>query len=217
MTIPVSLIGSPRTGPPSAVGRADLGKDEFLTLLVAQLRHQDPLNPLAADAFAAQLAQFSTVEQLTKLNTTVAAQQAESAARTLLDKTNLGASLIGRHVIAEGNQMTVAADGTGSIHVDVGGSGGKATLTLYDAAGNTVGTRDLGNVNGGSTTHKVPTDLPPGNYYYTLAVENGAGEQVSVRTYTEGVVDGVAFEGGQVLLRIGTLRVPLDKLSEITP
>ena len=57
-----------------ATGNPDLGRDEFLQLLVAQLRNQDPTSPQEGHEFAAQLAQFSTVEQLTQLNATVAAQ-----------------------------------------------------------------------------------------------------------------------------------------------
>ncbi|MGE0443258.1 MAG: flagellar hook assembly protein FlgD [Gemmatimonadales bacterium] len=218
MTMPVSLIGSgvvPKAA--TGAGKADLDREDFLHLLVTQLQHQDPLNPLEPDAFAAQLAQFSSVEQLTKLNSTIAAQQADSAARTLLDKTNLGASLIGRHVIAEGNQLQVGGDGSSRIRLDVAGTGGTAVLKLYDVAGNEVASRSLGAVSGGARTIVPPKDLPTGEYYYSVSVENAAGEPVSVRTYTEGVVDGVTFESGQVLLRIGSLRVPLDKLTEITP
>ena len=48
-----------------------LGKDAFLKMLIAQLRHQDPLNPMDGTAFVAQLAQFSSLEQLTNLNETM--------------------------------------------------------------------------------------------------------------------------------------------------
>src|SRR5690606_13042023 len=53
-----------------------LGKQEFLELLVAQLRHQDPLNPMQPQDMAAQLAQFSSVEQLIVLNDRMAVQNA---------------------------------------------------------------------------------------------------------------------------------------------
>ena len=46
----------------------ELGRDQFLTLLVAQLQHQDPLNPLDGTDFTAQLAQFSSLEQLFAVN-----------------------------------------------------------------------------------------------------------------------------------------------------
>jgi flagellar basal-body rod modification protein FlgD len=59
----------PSSGAPSAIGGGGkMGKDEFLKLLVAQMRHQDPLNPMDGQQMAAQLAQFSSVEQLVSVN-----------------------------------------------------------------------------------------------------------------------------------------------------
>ncbi len=71
-----------------------LGKDDFMTLLVAQLQAQDPTNPMDAQDFSAQLAQFSTVEQMFNVNENLAAlQQSQIAlnntsALTLIGKTN---------------------------------------------------------------------------------------------------------------------------------
>jgi flagellar basal-body rod modification protein FlgD len=74
-----------------------LGKDEFFKLLIAQLKNQDPLNPQDGAAFSAQLAQFSSLEQLTNLNTAMTAQN--------LNYTNLlnaqVVNLIGKKVTAE--------------------------------------------------------------------------------------------------------------------
>ena len=52
-------------------GLANVGKDEFLQLLVAQLQHQDPLNPVKNEQFVAQLATFSSLEQLISINEAV--------------------------------------------------------------------------------------------------------------------------------------------------
>jgi flagellar basal-body rod modification protein FlgD len=216
MTFPLAgLGGSPPTT--QATGRTrDLGRDQFLELLVAQLKNQDPLSPLQADQFAAQLAQFSTVEQLTKLNDTVASQKQDSALQGLLDQTALGASLIGKHVLAEGDQVTITAGTPVTIDTSIGGSGGKGTLTVYDGTGAVVATSSLGNVGGGNQTFRFPGGLPSGTYKYKVEVTDSKGNGVPVRTYTQGVVDGVQFENGTIWLRIGGTRVSIDKLSLIT-
>jgi len=211
------LAGNTPSAPAAAKDRSSLGRDQFLELLVTQLRHQDPLNPMQPDAFAAQLAQFSSVEQLTKLNDSFTAQAKDATLRATLDRTALGASLIGKHVIAEGNQLSVAADGSTSFRVGVAGAGGQATLKLLDSAGEVVATRDLGVVPGGTQLVRPPTDLPPGNYQYAFEVKSPKGDPVTVRTFTDGVVDGVTYESGSVMLKIGASRVAIDKISEITP
>ena len=212
------LTGTGSAAKPAVVkDHTALGRDQFLELLVQQLKHQDPLNPMQADAFAAQLAQFSSVEQLTKLNATMAAQAQDAAARATLDRTALGASLLGKHVFAEGNQLAVAADGSTSFRVNVAGTGGQATLTLLDSSGQPVATRSLGVVSGGTYSVRPPSDLPPGTYTYAFDVKSPTGDAVTVKTYTDGVVDGVTYQSGSVMLKSGALRIAIDKLSEITP
>lgn len=216
MTFPLAGLGA-KAAPALKTERTDLGKADFLKLLITQLKFQDPLNPLAPDAFAAQLAQFTSVEQLTKLNETIASQKQDSALRTLLDKTSLGASLIGRHILAEGDEFTVDASGNATIRASVAADGGKATLVLLDGNGNAVSTRTAGVVRGGSQVINIATGLPAGTYRYRLDVESGSGARVPARTFTDGVVDGVLFEGGVVWLKVGNRKIQLEKLSEITP
>jgi flagellar basal-body rod modification protein FlgD len=59
------IVGAPSTGP-SNTGSA-LGKDDFLKLLVGQLQHQNPLDPIKDEDFMGQMAQFSTLEQITNM------------------------------------------------------------------------------------------------------------------------------------------------------
>ena len=71
-TAPVIGPAAP-TQPKATTKKNDsLGKDEFLKLLVAQMKNQDPLNPMDGQQMAAQLAQFSSVEQLVTANDTLA-------------------------------------------------------------------------------------------------------------------------------------------------
>ena len=215
MTFPLAGLGGSPGGAAAVKDRRELGRDQFLELLVAQLKNQDPLSPLAPDAFAAQLAQFSSVEQLTKLNDAFEAQRQDAVARSAIDQTALAASLMGRTVLAEADFVTIGSAGSAALQVQVGGDGGTATLKLYDSGGQLVESRGLGSVRGG-VVHLSPTGLPPGSYRYALEVTGADGGKVAVRSFTKGVVDGILFENGSVMLKMGSFRIPLDKLSEIT-
>lgn len=195
----------------------NLGRDEFLKLLITQLRNQDPLNPQQPSEFAAQLAQYSSVEQLTQLNSAMTAQNANSQINALIGKTALGASLLGRTVLAAGNQLEIVAGARTSVHAEIGTQGGKATLHLFDSSGHEVTHRDLGLVKGGMQTLDVPSDVAAGVYTYSLEVTAANGSTVTVTPYTTGVVDGLSFENGQIMLRLGSLSVALDSLSEVKP
>jgi flagellar basal-body rod modification protein FlgD len=197
--------------------RTELDRDAFLRLLVTQLRHQDPLSPLQPHEFAAQLAQFSTVEQLTQVNEGLQQQLGVSQLVALLGKTSFSAALIGRYVVAEGNQVTIPASGQGQIRIEVGTGGGRGTLRLLDASGNEVATRDLGTLQGGRQTVALPADLPPGTYHYEVKVTGANDAVVPVTTYTSGSVSGVYFKDGQIVLRIGSMEVAVDALVEIEP
>ncbi len=210
------LFGTTTTTDSRSIKKS-LDKDAFLKLLVTQLQNQDPMNPSDASEMAAQLAQFSSVEQLTQLNDAVASQELSLQEATLLSKTSLAASLIGRSVVTEGDDVVVPSSGQAQIRVNVGTGGGAATLRLLDSSGNEVATRDLGSVAGGLQTLTLPADLPAGTYRYELKVTGAKDAEVPVVTFTMGTVDGVSFKNGQIVLRIGSLEVPMDDLSEIEP
>ena len=215
MTFALAGLGADRPKA-TATDRRNIGRDQFLELLVTQLRHQDPLSPLAPDQFAAQLAQFTSVEQLTKLNDAFSAQHDEAVAKAGLDKAGLGASLIGHQVVVRGDFVAIGQDGVANLRVNVGGNGGAAKLHLLDSNGHVIETREIGAVRGGSQQLRPLGDLPPGTYRYSVEVTDNSGKGVEVIPYTQGTVDGVIFDGATVMLKLGAIRIPLDNLSEIT-
>lgn len=215
MTAPISssAYAAPFVSKPTDVS---LDRDAFLTLLVAQLRNQDPLSPLKPHEFAAQLAQFTSVEQLTNLNDAVAIQSEATQMSTFLSETSLGASLLGRHVVALGNQVQVTADGATAVQVAIGGQGGSGTLRLFDETGREVANVPVGHLPPGKQSISVPAGIAPGEYSYSLEVVGGENIDVPVTTYSFGVVDGVYFRDGDIVLRIGSMELPLHSLAEIS-
>lgn len=201
----------------SAAGISGLGRDDFMTLLVTQLQHQDPLNPMQPHEFAAQLASFTSVDQLSQLNDGMAYQIQSTQMAAALSKTALSAALVGRTILAEGNRFHVGDGGASDLRVDVGGSGGDATLVILDSAGNEVATRDLGKLEKGRRTVDLPDDLPDGDYTYRVDVKDAEGNDVAVTTYVSGLVERVLFEGGSIQLRVAGTDVVLEDLVEIGP
>jgi flagellar basal-body rod modification protein FlgD len=124
-TVPSTTQATPSTG--AAAGKAlgsSLGKDDFLKLLVGQLKNQDPMNPTSDTDFIGQMAQFSQLEQTTNMataNSELAAQQ--SGARAV--------SLLGRNV----THPDAAGVSTTGVVEKVEWSAGKPTLTVGGVAG----------------------------------------------------------------------------------
>lgn len=197
----------------------ELGKDEFLKLLVAQLKTQDPLNPSKPEEFAAQLAQFSSVEQLININDTLAMQaESNSIMAEALNNTS-AISAIGRDVLAVGDRVQIGPDADSAVTLGVGGSGGDATLALQDMDGNTILTLDLGEVGPGRQTislsdHEVVGELPPGTYRYEVQVVGDEGA-VEVETYSNLRIDGVRYGPRGPVLLAGDTEIPLSDVVEI--
>jgi flagellar basal-body rod modification protein FlgD len=118
----MSSIGPTATSPDGATsptsgakkhGRATLGKDDFLKLLVTQLQHQDPLNPMDDMQFMGQMAQFSTLEQITNLGT-------ELERMSLASQFSQGVGLIGRTVSYETASGSTVSGTAQSVELDDG-------------------------------------------------------------------------------------------------
>ena len=98
--LPPDYKGVPTSGGPISGGQT-LGQEDFLLMLVTQLNNQDPLNPMEGSEFAAQLAQFTSVEQLLSLNKTLSGQ---GEMFTLLAET------MGESLVVQGQMLSRLAD-----------------------------------------------------------------------------------------------------------
>jgi flagellar basal-body rod modification protein FlgD len=114
-------IGSPlpTASTPTTVSKAGMGKDDFLKLLVGQLKNQDPMNPTGSEEFMGQMAQFSTLEQITNV-----AQATTELAKSASLSSTVG--LIGRTVTYTGADKATV---TGTVEsVDTSGQTPKITI-----------------------------------------------------------------------------------------
>jgi flagellar basal-body rod modification protein FlgD len=194
-----------------------MGKDDFMKLLVAQLEHQNPLEPLSGTEFTGQLAQFSAVEQAFKTNENL---QSIRDSNVQLNS-SLALNMIGKQVEADGNQISLGSAGSSAISFSLGNQAAQAEIMVYNSAGDFVTKITQENLAAGR--HKVVWNgqdsngipVPIGNYNFQVIAKDAGGEDVAVTTYTQGLIDGIGYEGGKIYATIGDRRVPVDSITEI--
>nr|WP_240638154.1 flagellar hook assembly protein FlgD [Pseudomonas jilinensis] len=187
----------------------ELGKDEFLKLLVVQLNNQDPLSPQENGEFIAQLAQFSTVEGIGNLNDSMEAIMSGFQSSQALQ----ASSLVGRTVIVPTDKAIV--DTAEGIKGDVvlPQSSSNVFVGIYDEAGTLVQRINLGSQQSGLVAFEWDgTDsdgnvLPPGKY--SFKAEAGIeGENQQLITLLPANVDSVSLPGtpgGDLILNVAGL------------
>lgn len=229
------------TPPPPFQGQGndELGRNEFLQLLVAQMKNQDPLNPMDGQEMAAQLAQFSQVEQLIEINEgmqAVSAGQealggainglseltvAQGDAMAKLLEQSMAINTVGRTGVLDGNQMFVGRDGSGAITIDAGVLKGVGVLNVLDEGGQVIASASVDKVKEGMQS--IPLEdftfdppLEPGRYTYQFSMTNDQGATVPVKTFTTGRITGLRYEDGQPVLMLGdSLSVPFSSLLQL--
>lgn len=207
------LASSPAAAPRP---RSELGKDEFLQLLVTQLRHQDPMNPSNAQEFASQLAQFTSLEQLTNMKETLEQQNALVSAQLEAGAAGTAVSVIGKDIVAQSDQLALGESSTVEFAAP---HAGEATLRLYDNVGNEVGTVALGPVAGGLQRIDVSAadvGLPAGAYTMKVEITDANDVVTPASTLMRGRVDGVRYTADGPMLVCGSLMVPLNAVVEVT-
>ncbi len=213
---PLSQLGiQPEENAPSQ----ELGRDEFLKMLIAQLENQDPINPQDASEFTAQLAQFSTLEQLLAmtegLEEVAEAQRAFSGTLQGLASTEL----IGREIVAGSDQLQVKDGLFASMPaIDLEGPATQVRLEILDAEGNVRQSLDLGAKSAGFSELEdgIPSALGLRDGIYSFRVEAFSGEEsVAARTFVTGRVSGALPTGEETFLEVGELVLPYANVSEI--
>ena len=138
-----NILAALNSGGSSSSAAGESATDEiqnrFLTLLVTQLKNQDPLNPLDNTEITSQLAQMSTVRGVEQLNTTLS-----SLVDSLADTQAMqAASLIGKTVLVPGSHLTLA-NGSAYGGINLAKAAEQVVVSIVDASGNVVQTQNLG-------------------------------------------------------------------------
>ncbi len=197
---------------------SDMGQEDFLELMLAQMKNQDPTKPLDPNEFMSQLAEFSTVNGIQELQ-----QSFDSLAAVMsTDQTLKAASMIGHAVMTPGDTSVLEEGGNIVGQALLNGSTADLNIKIYDSQGSLVRTIPMGNnVPGavpfrwdGFTEDGSPAE--PGNYRIVAEVEVDGSIQEAA-TEVRGKVDSVSLSPyGSILLNLdnGT-SMPLEAIQTI--
>lgn len=203
---------------PDTHGSSKLGKDEFLKLMMAQLAQQDPTAPSDSNAFVAQLAQFSGLEQMQNVNSSL-----ESLLVGQASQNNTGAlNLVGKDVLYKTDKITLE-DGqkSASTSAKLGAEASDVTATITDDQGRVVRTLKLGGAKAGDLEiewdghEESGNTAKPGKYTVSITAKDSKGNLVDVEQRGHGRVTGVSFEKGYPEAILGDQRLKMSDIVEI--
>ncbi|MBK9303277.1 MAG: hypothetical protein IPM94_05145 [bacterium] len=198
----VNSVSTTPTTSTAGTGSAEELKNEFLQLLITQIKNQDPLKPLDNAEFTSQLAQLSTLEQLQAMNDSMTQDLVYT--QSLNNTMMLG--LVGRTAVVEGDQVAVEDGETAASHLQ-SEAAGVATVTVRDESGDVVRTFTQTVDAGWSelTWDGLDADGQPaadGDYTLSVEVADGEGADVESVVYMSGLVESIRFENNLALLHI---------------
>ncbi|WP_218314129.1 flagellar hook assembly protein FlgD [Halomonas sp. 18071143] len=198
--------------------------NDFMTLLLTQMQHQDPLNPMDNHELTSQLAQISTVAGIEQLDQTLKGITEQIDTNQVL----LASGLIGQAVLVPGNRIQLAVDESGQAFttpfgIELGQAADNVKITITSASGQVINQYDIGPASAG--VHSFTWDgkdsegqqVTEGSY--RVSVEATSGDQaIAVETLNYAVVGGITpVQNGGVRLDLGAVygQVELSDIRQI--
>jgi len=194
-----------------------LGKDDFLKLLTTQLQQQDPTQPMDNTAFVAQLAQFSSLEQMSNVNDTLTKML--TAQGTALQTT--AADMVGKNAIFTTDQVNLVMGNTATIAANLSQAAANVNLVIQDSSGNAVRTAALGACPSGMNKFTWDglddngSQLPTGTYTTQILATDINGKSVSLTQSSSAPITGVTFSNGTPSFIAGGTTLQLSDISEL--
>lgn len=213
------VLGALNAGTTARTDTASDLQNHFMTLLVTQLKNQDPLNPMDNSQMTSQLAQINTVSGIQDLNTTLKSINGQINAGQSLQ----AAALIGKGVLVPGDRVLVGSDGTTTpFGLELGAAADDVQISITDGSGKVVRSFDLGALQAGTQSFTWDGKLsdgsqaPQGAYTVSIKAVSG-GQAVDVTGLNYALVTGISTGQNGPLLDLGgiTNQVGLGDVRQI--
>lgn len=201
-----------------------VGKDEFLKLLTFQLREQNPLNPYSNQEFAAQLAQFSQLEQMMDIRSLM---EEQVSANRILSETISNTALpgmLGKYAKAYSSKIEFNGDDAVKLGYNLPLNAARGELIIRDEYGNIVRNLELSGLQLRSGEHKLEWDgqtnngdiAEPGTYSFEVNGYDSKGNRQSADNFAYGKIEAVRFKSDGTYLVVGGMEVALNAITDIT-
>jgi len=209
------------TGTGSAASSTTLGGANFLTLMLAQLKNQDPTSPIDSNTFLTQLAQLSEVQGITQLNTSFSTLSGSLTSSQALQ----ASSLLGHHALVSSTTASLAANGTVTGAVQVPQTTSQVVLSITDSSGVLVRQIGLGAQSAGLASFAWDgkdangTAAPAGQYTLTAQYAGAVSGSTAATTLVGGTVESVSMGAGSTGLTLniaGVGSVPFCSVQRIS-
>jgi len=198
-----------------------LGKDDFLKLLTVQLQNQDPMTPLENHELVAQLAQFSSLEQLENMASSLQNNLDLNLLLTQVLNNTAAAGLIGKEVVASSSQVSLAGTGSADLRFELDGDAASVKVSIMDETGAVVRTLEAQDLAAGRNvitwdgTDEAGRRAAEGTYTIKVEALDAEGATVGAKTLVIGEVLGVRYRDGQAMLLVGGTEVGIGDVLEI--
>ncbi len=201
-----------------------LGKEDFLKLLTLQLRSQNPLDPASNQEMAAQLAQFSALEQMQNISATLNQLLQSNASLALSIAQYSAPSLIGK--MATVTSANLSFDGTTPVEIgyQLQATAARATIEIRSASGALVRTIEVPASKLAKGTQTLEWDgrddrgnpVPAGTYAYTIRAAGADGKDIAATPLLRGRITGVRYTNDGLMVLLGSIEVPIGSIIELS-
>lgn len=200
-----------------------IGRDGFMRLLLAQLRNQDPQNPLESHEFASQLAQFTSVEQLFKINENLNRNLDLDLKLSQSIGNSLATTIVGKNLRAIGNQISLKKGSVSEVYITLPKAVSKITISIYDSNDTLVRKEDLDIRTAGDHTYiwdgknNADVEMTDGIYTFSVDAAGSNGNSIPISFFMGGHITGVKFNSDNAtMFLVGALNINVSDVVMIT-
>jgi len=190
--------------------KKQLDKDDFMKIMITEMKHQDPTKPMDSDKMATQMAQITSVEQMKNVGQAVEklAEKSNAADRLAMS------TMIGKTVTVDKGRFNHLKGTVAPVSFDLPEAAQKVKLTVLDEHGEVMTTRELEPQPAGANTYNWDgtldntTQAKSGSYTVRIEAENAKGAKIKINPITQENIIGVSFEGGEANFLVGDIKDP---------